>query len=54
VSILKVSQAVLKETIIIKVETIKIREVSVAVFKETKLLRQNLGEPIPTKKKSSI
>ena len=54
VSILDVSKALLKETIIIRVETIKIREVSVAVYKETKLLRQNIGEPIPTKKKSSI
>ena len=54
VSILNVSKALLKETIIKRVETIRIREVSESVFEETKLLRQNLGEPIPNKRKSSI
>ena len=45
-SILNISEELLKETIIIRIETVKIREVSEAVYLETRKLRQNIGDPV--------
>jgi len=44
-AILEVSRDLLKETIIIRVETIKIRDISIDIYKESVKLRRNTEMP---------
>ena len=51
---LNVSKDLLKETIILRVETIKIREISVDILKESIKLRQNTEFPEKAPKKETL
>jgi len=53
-TILQVNIDLLAESAIIRMETIEVKEISELVFRETALVRETLGAPIPAPSKNYL